>query len=52
MWVACGDATYLVRSDTLSGSPDFKPEEGKHNLFDYTHSKFLTEKTHRTKSGR
>ncbi|HHW46825.1 MAG TPA: hypothetical protein GXX17_07985, partial [Clostridiales bacterium] len=38
-----GDVTYLVRSDTLSGSPDYKPEEGKHNLFDYnTGSKFLT----------
>ena len=38
-----GDVTHLVRSDTLSGSPDFKAEEGKQNLFDYnTGSKFLT----------
>lgn len=38
-----GDLTCLVRSDTLSGSPDYKAEEGKHNLFDYnTNSKFLT----------
>lgn len=38
-----GDVTNLVRSDTLSGSADYIPEEGKQNLFDYnTGSKFLT----------
>ncbi|MCI8359735.1 MAG: glycoside hydrolase family 92 protein [Clostridiales bacterium] len=38
-----GDVTHLVRSDALSGAPDFKAEEGKQNLFDYnTGSKFLT----------
>ncbi|CZT56923.1 Beta-L-arabinobiosidase precursor [Eubacteriaceae bacterium CHKCI005] len=38
-----GDVTHLVCSDTIWGSQDFKAEEGKHNLFDYsTSSKFLT----------
>lgn len=38
-----GDLTYLVRSDTLAGTPAFKPEEDMHNLFDYnTGSKYLT----------